>query len=334
MYIKYKNIIIGLIWLFVLTLLITTQSSQMFLSMLFTVFVLNFSEEITKNILKNEIIKKLISTLISISILLIAGISLYYSFKYMAIDVKNLINDSQPLIIKFLQEIGITIESVEEINEKIFEYLKTNIGILTTSAGLMFKVLIGIVFGIIFHFSKIESKSNSTLEGFIINDMKKYSKIIFNSFKNIMEIQVLVSIMNTTIISFVALGLTYILYGQFLPYWYILIPLTALFSLIPVIGNIIINILLLMTTIQISVYYVLVGIGLFLVIHKLELIVIGKKMKEKVNIPFSFILISMLIGNLLFHSMSGMLLGMVIMLSLSNIAKRIKIKSYPKNIIN
>ena len=40
-------------------------------------------------------------------------------------------------------------------------------------------------------------------------------------------------------------------------------------------------------------------------------------MNEKVNVPFSFIIISMALGEMLFHSMSGMLLGMVILLTFS-----------------
>lgn len=86
------------------------------------------------------------------------------------------------------------------------------------------------------------------------------------------------------------------------------------------------SIILMMSTVQISLTYVGVGIGMFLIIHKLELLVIGNKMKEKMNLPFIFILISMILGEFLFHSMSGMILGMVLVSTLSMIMKNIEFK--------
>ena len=83
---------------------------------------------------------------------------------------------------------------------------------------------------------------------------------------------------------------------------------------------------MLLSTIQISLIAAIIGISIFLVAHKLELIIIGKKIKEKINVSFILVLMSMLIGELLFSSMAGMLLGMVFMLAICLITRDIEYK--------
>lgn len=84
---------------------------------------------------------------------------------------------------------------------------------------------------------------------------------------------------------------------------------------------------MLLSTIQISLIAAIIGISIFLVAHKLELIIIGKKIKEKINVSFILVLMSMLIGELLFSSMAGMLLGMVFMLAICLITRDIEYKA-------
>lgn len=328
-----KNIIVGVIWLMISFLIITTQTSQMFLAMLFSLFVLHFSEDLTdKYIINHNKWKKILSVILSATILISVITGIYFSFKLMTDDLNNLIQISQPKIISLAQKYNYDINSMKEIYDLIYGFIKEHLNFVTGGVALLLKVSIGIIFGLIFHFSKIDNKKNDNLEGKIINDLLYYSDKMFISFKNIMGIQIIIALMNTTIISFLALGLTYFwtyfstdgTNAVFLPYWYIIIPLTFVLSLVPVVGNIIINLILIMATIQISPSFVIFGLLVFVVIHKLELIVIGKKMNEKVNVPFSFIIVSMALGEMLFHSMSGMLLGMVILLTISLITKDIK----------
>jgi len=324
-----KNLILISIWSVIVFLIITTKTSQMLLTILFTVFVLDLSENLVDKYISNsKKYKKILSILFSLLSVFIVIVILYKSFTFMALDLNTLINQSQDTIITELKKLGINnIENISEIYQKLTNLIKENLVIVTTGASLLIKVFIGIILGLLFHFTTIEEYSNKNLEGKIINDLKSHSILIYTNFKNIMEIQILISLMNTIIISIMALGLTYLWSGEFLPYWYVIIPLTAILSLIPVVGNVLINIILMMSTIQISVLYVFVGIGMFLFIHKLELLVIGNKMKEKMNLPFIFIIISMILGEFLFHSMSGMLLGMVITTTLLSFMRKIEYKN-------
>lgn len=323
-----KNVILGLIFSVIFFLVITTKTSQMVLTILFTIFVLDMSEGLVQKYISNELkYKKLLSMVFSILTITIIITILIKAFSFMINDLNELINNSQEIIIAEINKLGLfNAKTIEEIYGYLLNLVKENVGVVTTGVGLIIKVVLGIILGVIFHFSTIETQKNSTLETKIIEDLKYYFEFFYQSFKNIMTIQLLIAFMNTTIVALMALGLTYIWSGNFLPYWYVIVPITFILSLIPVVGNVLINIILMMSTIQISITYVGVGIGMFLIIHKLELLVIGNKMKEKMNLPFIFILISMILGEFLFHSMSGMILGMVLVSTLSMIMKKIEFK--------
>lgn len=327
----YRNVSLGLAWIIFFSLMIASHTSQMFLAMLFTVFVLHFSENLTGKYITRNKSQKFIALILSALIISLISFALYKSVMFMWGDLNELIQKSQPLIIESLHKLGLekNVQTISELYNIVVEFIKVNVGVITFSAGLLLKVFIGILLGIVVHFSIIEEANDSNAWGNIMNKMLAQANVMYNSFRDIMGIQVVISLMNTTIISVMALGLTYFIYGQFLPYWYVIIPLTAILSLVPVVGNLMVNIILVLSTVQISPTYVLVGVGLFLVIHKLELIVIGKKMKEKVNIPFILILLSMLLGEMLFHSMSGMILGMVLMVTISTLLKDMEMINVP-----
>lgn len=322
-----KNIIVASIWILLFVVVILTQTSQMVLSLLFTLFVLTFSEEIVSKYINNKVLQKISSSLLSITTILIVIVSLYYAITYMAKDLVDVANNSQDNIIKKLSFLGVN--NLDQLYKKFIDYINNNLVVVSGSAIILFKVIIGFILGFVFHFSTIDHKYDQTLEAAIINDLRKYGNKIFISFRNIIEIQVIVSLLNTIILSILALG--FYLSGEILPFWYIIIPLASILSLIPVVGNVLINLMLALCTIQISFVYLIIGISSFLIAHKLELILIGKKIKEKIDISFVLVLLSMLLGELLFHSMSGMLLGMVIVLSLLLIAREIK---YPDEIIS
>lgn len=322
------NSIIAVFWILFTFLLIQSNTTQMLLSLLFTVVVLHFSEDFFAKFIQNKKLLKIASLILSASIFAFVSIALYFSFKFMGEDLAELIQSSQPLIMETMKDFGLNnnAQTIADLYVIIIDFLKANIGFITFSAILLLKVVLGIILGIVVHFSNIEDQDTDNAWGSVIHKINEQCKIIYKSFRDIMSIQILISLMNTTIISAMALGLTYLWAGEFLPYWYVIIPLTAILSLIPVVGNLMINIILILATIQVSPAFVLVGLGLFLIIHKLELIVIGNKMNEKVGVPFIVVLFSMILGELLFHSMSGMMIGMVIMVSLSKILRSIDVQ--------
>lgn len=323
----YRNAVVSMFWLLIAFLVIQTQTSQMFLSILFTVFVLHFSEDLLQTKMKLSLkIAKPLGLLLSIGILSSIVYGLFVAFSFMISDFNALINTSDKKLLSFLSSYGYDYVNLEELYSVIMEFAKQNMGFLTFSLALLFKVVLGILLGVILHMSPIEKVTYTNSWDNVLGTILEQSQVLFKSFKNIMGIQVLISLMNTSIVGVFSTLLSWLVFGDFLPYWYVIIPLTALLSLVPVVGNVLINIVLALSIVQVDPYYIVAGLALFAIIHKLELIVIGKKMKAKVNVPFVVILFSMVLGELLFHSMSGMMLGMIVIVAVSFLMKDVKIK--------
>lgn len=211
------------------------------------------------------------------------------------------------------------------------EYIKSHLDIVSEVGKNSLQIIIGLIFGVLFFSYEIKTivPENNVWSHFIETITVKL-KIFFESFKTIMQLQVIVSIMNTISLSILSLGIAKLITGEFLPYWYILLPLTAIFSLVPVIGNIIINLLIFFISINISLTFTIIAIIYFFLIHKLELVVIGKLLGNKVSVPFLFVAISMLLGELIFNSMLGILFGITFLLTIRTIMKNMSLQNLNK----
>lgn len=321
---KYANTIVGFVWLLLLYLIIVNNMSQLLLTMLFVVFILHFSEDFTGKYFTNLTIKKIVSLVFSFVVISLAIYALYKSIEFMWIDLNVMIVKSEELIFTKLKHLGVSdsISTIKDAYLLIFTYLKSNLGALAFSAGLLLKVLLGIILGILFHFSKFNFIKIDNTWDYIMSNLSSQSTLMYYSFKDIMSIQFKIALMNTVIISTLALVITPLFYDQFLPYWYVIIPLTIILSLIPVIGNIALNLIVFLSTIQLSTEFAFAGIAMFLFIHKLEFLVIGKQMEQKIGITLVIVILSMIIGESLFHSMSGMFLGLIFLVTLSRLLKQ------------
>jgi predicted PurR-regulated permease PerM len=323
----FNNKVVAIFWFFIISFMVYFNLSTFVLSILFTLLILTLTQNLFAKININIKIKKYISLLFSIFIFTILGNTLYFSFKLMATDLVELISISQPLIIKFFHNlnIGYHIKNLEDIFNIGLSYFKSNLNIITSSLTVFLQILLGIIFAILLHFEEFKTIEPTNSWEYIVDKILFQTKLIFENFKKIMTIQIIVAILNTLMVSLLSLIITPLIYHMNLPYWYILIPLTFVLSFFPVVGNLLINVILVMATVQVSTIYVILGISLFFLAHKMELLIIGSKLKGKVDVNFVFILFSMFIGELIFNSFSGILLGMIILTSISTILKNIKL---------
>ena len=124
-----KNIIVLSIWIFLFGLLVVTKSSQMLLALLFTLFVLTFSENFIKKYLsKNNKLNKYISTIISVFILVLIVFGLYFAISFMSKDLLVLIKESQNHLHTNLGFLGI--HNLDDIIAKLNDFVKDNMQIL------------------------------------------------------------------------------------------------------------------------------------------------------------------------------------------------------------
>lgn len=319
----YKNVIVGVFWALILFLVLQSNTSQMFLTMLFTIFVLHFSEDNLQGRVKKDSIRKGVSLLVAFGAIGIFGYLLYQASATIWTDLNGLLASSQDEILALSSSLGLDVSDYSELHAMAVEFMKSNMEFLTFSAGLLVKVFLGVILGIIVHMSPIKPQNNHAWDE-IMATIVHQSKTMYRGFRNIMQIQAKIAVMNTIIISIMAIPINWIIFGEMLPYWYAIIPLAAILSLLPVIGNVLINLILVAATVQMAPWYVLVSVLLFGIMHKVEMAVVGAEMNKKLNVPFSAIIFSMVLGEFLFHSMSGMVLGMVLMVTMYYLLRELK----------
>ena len=323
----YTDMISFGFWVMLFILITYMQMAAFVFTMLFTLFILSL---VYMGLTKLNYAHKGLGTLISLLIITGIGFMIYESFSYFIRDLDIFLKASEAKIVEALKQFEFeegTINSINDLYRVAGEYLKKSFSLFAGLGITLFQIILGIVFGIIiFHHDMEKHEGEETLWSLTHMKIYSFSYIIFKNFSQIMTTQILISAMNTITISLFALGITYLLSGDFLPHYYIIIPLVTIFSLIPVVGNVMVNILIGVASLQVSTYYVAVALIYFFIVHKLELLVIGKFLNKLMKVPFVLILFSMVVGELIFNSPVGIIMGMLLLFVLLSTLKSYKVK--------
>lgn len=323
----YADLISFGFWVMLFVLITYMQMAAFVFTMLFTLFILSL---VLKGLIRLNFRHKGLATVLSLLIISGIGFMIYESFSYFIRDLDIFLKSSEAKIVEALKQFEFeegTIDSINDLYRVAGEYLKKSFKLMAGLGITLLQVVLGIVFGIIIFHHDVEGHEGvETLWSLTHMKIYSFSFIIFRNFSQIMTTQILISAMNTVTISVFALIVTYILSGDFLPHYYIIIPLVTIFSLIPVIGNVMVNILIGVASLQVSTYYVVVAIGYFFIVHKLELIVIGKFLNKLMKVPFVLILFSMVVGELIFNSPVGIIMGMLLLFVLLSTLKSYRVR--------
>lgn len=301
-------------------LLIDSKWLPIVSSTLFFLLLLDIIYKYAKN--------KTYSIFISISALIFISFSAFTAASYLSQNLDELLNVNieqyKPILIKLGIKVPANMD-VHFITKTALTYIKNNISIITSIGANSIQIIIGIILAISFFTYKDIGISNDNW-GKFINSIQFYFKHIFSSFKIIMKIQILVAILNTISLAILSLFIAKLMTGDFMPYWYLLLPLSFIFSLVPVVGNVIINLIIFIIAINVSIYFMIISIIYFFLMNKIELIIIGKILGHKTNLPFLMIALSMFIGELIFNSLLGILFGTISLLAMKSIMESFKLK--------
>jgi predicted PurR-regulated permease PerM len=269
-----------------------------------------------------------ITVLISLLMIALILLSLIASASYITNHMDEMLNINTTDYSGLLSKIGFklpdTLDSTFVITT-VVSYIKRNISILTSVGTNLAQILIGIIFGISFFLYKKSDKPVNTNWDLFIDAISFYLSHYYKSFKIVMKTQILVSLMNVISLTILALVIAPISTGSVMPYWYLLLPIAFVLSLIPVLGNIMVNIVIFIIAINISFIFTVISIIYFFFMNKMEIVVIGKFLGKKVDIPFIFIAIGMFIGELVFNSLLGVLFGTVTLLATKIIMDEFKV---------
>ena len=144
---------------------------------------------------------------------------------------------------------------------------------------------------------------------------------LYQSFATVMGAQVIISAINTVFTAIFALSVR-------LPYSVVVIGTTFLCGLLPIVGNLLSNCIVLGIAITVSPRLAIAALVFLVVIHKLEYFLNSKIVGERIRNPFWLTLLALILGERLM-GIAGMILAPVVLNYLKMETRRIEVVSTP-----
>jgi predicted PurR-regulated permease PerM len=261
-------------------------------------------------------------------LILLTGVSVgFYFFVKEAIpQVPKIAEDTIPVVLQWAEKrkIELPFSDYPSLRQLAIETVKRETVDLSKYAGValiqLAAILIGIVVAVsLFLNSKFDlatdkpSHSNN-LYTLTAAEIAKRFGILYESFATVMGAQIIISAINT------ALTAVFLLWNDF-PYAKVLIGVTFLCGLLPIIGNIISNTLIVGVAFTISPRMALLALIFLVVLHKTEYFLNSKIIGDRIQNPMWLTLIGLVLGEKLM-GIPGMILAPVILHYIKVEAKR------------
>lgn len=207
------------------------------------------------------------------------------------IDFKNRLPHSFPLFLP---------NTTEELKNQIFNWIESNI-ILIRNMGHTFihgfiTLLIGLIVGILISCNTSNTKHNN--HTYFINQLKTRIYTLSQAFHNIVFAQIKISSVNTLLTS-IMMFIFFPMFEQSLPLKKTLIIITFFLGLLPIVGNIISNIIITIAALSVSLSMGIVMFIYLILIHKLEYFLNAEIIGNKINAnPWELILSMLLLESI------------------------------------
>jgi len=268
---------------------------------------------------------------VALFLILLCGVSVgFYFFLKQSIQVApKIAEDTIPVVLEWAekQKIELPFSDFQSLRQLAIQTVKKEIGDLGKYAGVgiiqLAAILIGVVVAIsLFINSKFDlatdkSSQSDNLYTLTATEITKRFGIFYESFVTVMGAQIIISAINT------ALTAGFLLWNEF-PYTKVLIGVTFLCGLLPIIGNIISNTLIVGVAFTISPKMALFALIFLVVLHKSEYFLNSKIIGDRIQNPMWLTLIGLVLGEKLM-GIPGMILAPVILHYIKVEAKRSRV---------
>ncbi|HXE43178.1 MAG TPA: AI-2E family transporter [Candidatus Baltobacteraceae bacterium] len=282
------------------------------------------------------------SKLLGIVIYIIAVAAIGSGFIYFSrqayVALPQIADTSIPAVVGFAEKNGI------ELPFSDYESLKTvavhdakegiaNIGRYIRTATSQFVLLIaGLVIAASLFLSvtwgtESDSKTpRDSLYATVVRELVIRFKTFFQSFAKVIGAQIIISVINTGLTAIFLVVMGY-------PFTAVLVALTFLCGLLPIIGNLISNTLIVAVGFTVSPKTALIALIFLIVIHKLEYFLNSKIIGDRIKSPMWLTLIGLVLGEKLM-GIPGMILAPVVLHYLKVETSQNKSQKIPQTIVS
>ena len=247
------------------------------------------------------------------------GYGLYYftSQVYKTRAISEIAEKTIPAVVNFAEKQGIELPftdyaslkslALDEVKDRV-----ANLGRYAREATLQIAMLIiGLVVALsLFLNSKWETESDpdvvkGSLYSTVVEELAIRFQTFYSSFSRVIGAQIIISLINTTLTA------VFLVWNNF-PYSPVIIVLTFLCGLLPIIGNILSNTLIVGVAFTISPRMALFALIFLVVIHKCEYFLNTKIIGDRIKNPMWLTLVGIVLGEKLM-GIPGMILAPVVL---------------------
>lgn len=257
-------------------------------------------------------------TLISIIVIFAIILGLYYAIHSKSIQLDDFEQNIYQLFMEFKTQIPPFLgkyipDDMLEFKDSLITLAKNSssniVQVTSNSAKLFAHIIIGLILGALVAFSLLSQDHAPSKKPLIIalkarfsSFSKIFSLVIFAQFK-IASVNTIL----TAIYFFAVLPL----FGITMPYGKTMVLLTFLLGLLPIIGNLLVNVIVVAISLTISIKVAIASLVFLILVHKLEYYINAKVVGGNLKISIWELLIAMIVLESLFGIM-GVVLGPVV----------------------
>lgn len=261
------------------------------------------------------------SKLLGVIIYLIAvtamGFGLVYFSRVAYVTLPEIAEKTIPAIVNYAEKQGVQLPFTDYASLKAVAMVEAKEGMAEVgrhvrNAAMEFaQLLIGLVVAVSLYLNARWGAENDpqsaqdSLYATVVRELSLRGLTFYRSFARVIGAQILISVINTALTS------VFLVWNGY-PYATVLIMFTFVCGLLPIIGNIISNTLIVGVAFTVSPQAALVALIFLVVIHKLEYFLNSKIIGSRIKNPMWLTLIAIVLGERLM-GISGMILAPVVL---------------------
>jgi predicted PurR-regulated permease PerM len=157
------------------------------------------------------------------------------------------------------------------------------------------------------------------------DELTKRFELFYRSFHTVMGAQILISFINTGMTGIFLMAAGY-------PYWQLLLCVTFLCGLLPILGNILSNTIIVSVGLTVDFPHALCALAFLVVVHKLEYFLNSKIIGKRIQNPMWMTLLGLILGERLM-GVPGMILAPVILHYVKSEASRVAVEQKADTVV-
>ena len=250
------------------------------------------------------------------------GCGSYYFIKHAYVAIPKIATTTVPVVIEYAEKQGIELPFTDyaSLKEQALSSISTQVaGIGKYAKTAVFDIaafIIGLVVAVsLFLDSQFPPRPSPVKPGIrtpqlnlyvaALTEISKRFRTFYASFSKVMGAQIIISLINTSLTS------VFLTWNQ-LPYASVIVVLTFLCGLLPIIGNLLSNTLIVGVSLTISPKLALAALIFLVVLHKFEYFLNSKIIGDRIKNPMWLTLLGLIVGERLM-GIPGMILAPVVL---------------------